>query len=245
MSGQQNKGSAGFTLLEVVVAFTVVALMAGMVFSSLRMAVNAYERSQNRIEEEANRRALFDQIKRQLGSLFPVAPTAGFQLAPEAYQQAPDPISQIGMGQLPLFLGESDFVTFVTIAPLVIHENPGLTVVRYGLAQNEFGEFYLGAMETRYTGQPSFEAMLNAPRGKPLTLVPKVEHVEFHYYGFEAASNSYRWFPSWNGAEAGSVPTAIRINFNNDYMVVPINASFMGANLFQGIRKAAMGVVGE
>lgn len=233
----------GFTLIELIISFTILALMAGIVFSALRMAVSAYDRSQTRIDEAATKRALFEQIKRQIGSLFPVRPTGGFVLASDPGQAA-DPIAQMQAGRVPLFDGEPDFVTFVTVAPLVLIENPGLTVVRYGLAQNEYGDYYLGSMEARYTGQESFERMVTAPHGKPLPLVEKLQTLSFRYYGLDPNTSSYGWFPTWRGDEMGGVPEAIRIDFDSDYLLVAVNANSAGGNLAGGIRQS-FGILGQ
>jgi len=236
---------SGFTLLELMVAFTILALVSGMVFASLRMALNAYVKSQDRIEEQATRRILFEQIRRQVGSIFPVRPTAGFVAALDPNMGPADPARQFTAGQVPLFHGEQDFMTFVTVAPLVLIENSGLTVVRYGLAQDEQGGFYLGAMENRYTGEASFGVMVTAPIGKPLALVENVKYLEFQYYGLDPGTSSYGWFSSWHGDETGTVPEAIRINFNSNYVLVPVNASFLEGNGAGMLRRAISGVLGE
>ena len=69
--GQQVRRSAssGFTLLELTLAFTILGLMAGLIFSSLRMSLNSYEKSQERLDVAARERVLQDLIKRQIGSL--------------------------------------------------------------------------------------------------------------------------------------------------------------------------------
>lgn len=239
---QGTRVAPGFTLIELIISLTILALMAGIVFSALRMAVNTFDRSQIRIDEAATKRVLFEQIKRQIGSLFPVRPTGGFVLASDPNQQLADPVAQMQAAQAPLFDGEPDFVTFVTVAPLVLIENPGLTVVRYGLAQNEHGDYYLGSMESRYTGQESFNLMVTAPHGKPLPLVDKLRTLSFQYYGFDPNSSSYAWYSTWRGDEMGSVPEAIRVNFDSEYVLVPINANFLGGNLTGQIRQGLFGI---
>jgi type II secretory pathway pseudopilin PulG len=228
----------GFTLLEVIISFTILALMAGMVFSSLRLALNSYEKSQARLVEEAERRVLFDHIKRQIGSLFPLQPTVsrigGAEQSQMQGQLAME--DRLAMSQVPLFFGESDFVTFITVAPLILHENPGLTVVRYGLSKTDSGRYYLGSMEARYTGLESFLVMAGLPEGEPLHLKDGVEVLEFQYYGFDPQAQVYDWFPAWIGEEMGSVPDAIRIVFDNEYVVVPVNAKFFGGNLRNRLR---------
>lgn len=233
----------GFALLEVIVALAIFGLMAGVIFSSLQLAGDMYDRTQQTIEEQATRRVLLDQIKRQVGSTFPLHPTAGF-VAGEDPQGMADPVAQLAMSQIVLFHGEPEFMVFLTVAPLVLFENPGLTVVRYGLAQNEFGDYYLGSMESRYLGQRSFEEMIVAPIGRPLALVKDVRQVSFEYYGYIEAAGRWAWLPAWSGAEMVSAPQAVKINFDDQYVLVPVNATVFGGSLGAGVRRA-IGIVGN
>jgi hypothetical protein len=233
----QDLNQTGFTLLEVVISFTIIALMAGMVFSSLRLALNSYEKSQTRLEEEAVKRVLFDEVKRQIGSLYPLRP-----FIPQIGQQSMEYDPQGGLAadlayaQSPLFSGSPSSVTFVTVAPLFVIENPGLTVVRYGLAENEYGESFLGAMETAYTDLESFLMMADLPRGRPLPIVENVSTLEFEYYGYDPELQDYLWFQEWRGEVMQGVPRAIRINFDNDHLIVPVNTSFYPNALRRGIQ---------
>lgn len=228
--------NAGFTLLEVIISFTILALMAGMIFSSLRLALNSYERSQARIVEEAEQRVLFDHIKRQIGSLFPLQPTVSRIGGADQLQMEGDMATRLAMSQVPLFYGGPDFVTFITVAPLILEQNPGLTVVRYGLAQTDSGRYYLGSMEAPYTGLESFLAMAELPEGEPLHIRNGIQSLEFQYYGFDSEAQIYNWYTSWSGEEMGSVPDAIRLTFDDEYVVVPVNAKFFGNNLRSRLR---------
>jgi type II secretory pathway pseudopilin PulG len=227
-SERKKQNSAGFTLLELIVAFTILALVAGMVFAGLRLALNSYQASQARLEDAARERVLLDHLKRQIGSLFPLTPTADFATEYPDQEEPEDLATQMLVSQAPLFYGDSSSVTFITVAPLLLTENPGLTVVRYGLAQNEYGDYYLGAMEARYTGRSVFLTMADLPSGKPLPLIYDIEDLQFDYYGYDLESDSYRWFDFWSGEEAGTVPEAIRINYDDQYILVSVNANFSG-----------------
>ncbi len=234
---KNSSRTEGFTLLEVIISFTILALMAGMVFSSLRLALNSYEKSQGRLVEEAERRVLLDHVKRQIGSLFPLQPTVSRIGGAEQAQMQGDIGARLAMSQVPLFYGGPEFVTFITVAPLILQQNPGLTVVRYGLARYDGGGYYLGSMEARYTGLESFLAMAEElPEGEPLHLKDGIQTLEFQYYGYDPQAQVYDWFPSWSGEELGSVPDAIRLTFDNEYMVVPVNAKFFGGNLRNRLR---------
>jgi type II secretory pathway pseudopilin PulG len=228
--------SEGFTLLELIISFTIIALMAGMVFSSLRLALNSYERSQARLEVEAERRVLFNHLRMQIGSLFPLQPTISRIGGAEQAQMQGDLGSRLSLSQTPLFYGGPDFVTFISVAPLVLEQNPGLTVVRYGLAQNDSGTYYLGSMEAPYTGLETFLAMAELPEGVPLRIVNNIQFLEFQYYGYNAEAQIYDWFTNWSGEEFGAVPDAIRISFDDQYIVAPVNATYFGGNLRNRLR---------
>lgn len=217
---------SGFTLLELMIAFTIFGMVAGLAFSSFRVSLKSYEKGQEHIEVEARKRVIEDQIKRQIGSLFPVRPSGSFLKMQKMELQSGQPIE--AYSQIPLFYGTRDSLTFVTIAPLLLQENPGLTVVRYGLAEDERGNPYLGTMESRYMGLESFMVMVNTPVGEPLHMVEDVTNVEFLYYGYDSQSERYQWMNSWVGEEMGSVPEAIRINYDENYVLVSVNTGFYG-----------------
>ena len=231
----RGASQAGFTLLELVVSFTILALMAGIVFSSLSFVLNSYESSQERMEDQARERVLIDHVRRQVGSLFPLRPTGDFA-ASETDQGQADPLTQLVQSQVPLFYGQDDYMTFISVSPLILGDQPGLTVVRYGAAQDEYGDFYLGAMETPFSGIMSFEEMSAMPRGKPLPLVEGVEHLSFEYYGYDPNTETSQWFPYWDGSEMQAVPQGVRINFNDRSLVVQVNANFFGGGTSSSIR---------
>ena len=214
---------AGFTLMEMVVAFTILGLVAGIVFSSFRLALSSYQKSQIRLEEEAAERILGDQVKRQVASLYPLRPVARPDGAGRGQMEPPIRF------QTPLFFGTPDSVTFITVAPLIMHETPGLTVVRYGLAEDEFGDPYMGSMETQFVGLDSFNSMVRIPGGKPLPLIRGIDQLEFQYYGYDSRQKRFGWFPEWLGEEMQSVPRAIRIVHNRGEVFASVNASFIPA----------------
>jgi type II secretory pathway pseudopilin PulG len=238
----RSSAQLGFTLLEFLIAFALLALMAAAMFGSFRVAVNSYEKSQTRMDAKARERALEDLIRRQVGSLFPMRATGGFMLTEEDPTELSPELqvnsAQALMGQAPLFNGTNQSMTFVTVAPLRLIQNPGLTVVRYGLAEDEWGRPYLGAMETRFSGLGSFQQMVEIPAGKPIPLVEGVEEVAFEYYGYLAELQIYQWFEEWYGDQMMAVPLAVRITAGDRIFVVAINATSFGRGRAANIRNA-------
>lgn len=229
-----HRGKTGFTLLEFLIALTLLAMMGAVVYSGFRMSLNSYERSQDRLEKKARARIMDELVRRQLGSLFPVLPAGGLSETPSGL---------VGVGsvtgapsQFPLFYGTDESMTFVTLASFNLLEHPGLTVVRYGLAEDELGRRYFGAMETRYTGLQSFQAMVDIPPGKPIAILEGVDEVFFEYYGLDADSQTYQWFQEWRGDEIPAVPEAVRIHAGGSVITVAVNANLPGAGFAPGRR---------
>jgi competence protein ComGC len=221
--GSRNRAT-GFTLLEMVIAFTILALLITALFMSFRLAVNAYRKGEERMEEDAQKRALEDLIKRQVGSIYPLRPALSMA---NLERQQMDPAQAMIFAQTPLFFGAPDSMTFITVAPLALIEHPGLTVVRYGLAFDPRRNIhYLGEMETRYVGLDSFNSMIGIPEGVPLSLIEPVEQVRFEYYGYDAQSQTYSWFESWNAEEMRASPSAVRIYADQKTITVAISAVF-------------------
>jgi len=226
----RKKTTAGFTLVEFLIAATLLALMAAVVSGSLRVALNIYTKSQELLDAEGRRRVLEDMVRRQLGSLYPLTPV--LNVGGAAMGTAPGitpPGSSLGVDplqdQAPLFYGSPSALTFVTVAPFEMLRKPGLTVVLYGHAEDEWGDRYFGALETRYTGPESFYQMLEVPEGEPIPVIEPVEDLTFEYYWFDQQTGVGEWYEEWSALDTLSVPSAVRITADRVQIVVTINTT--------------------
>lgn len=219
---------AGFTLVEFLISATLLALMGAVFSGSLRVALNSYTKSQEILDEEGRRRVLEDMVRRQLGSLYPLTPVLSVEgtavgtapgITPPGSSLGVDPLQ----GQAPLFYGSPSALTFVTVAPFEMLRKPGLTVVRYGHAEDEWSNRYFGALETRYTGPESFYKMVEVPEGEPIPVVEPVEDLTFEYYGFDQQAGVGEWYREWSARDTLRVPSAVRITADRVQIVVSIN----------------------
>ena len=228
----QGQGQAGFTLIEFLIAATLLALMGAAVFGSLRVALSSYTRSQERLHEDGRQRVLEDMVRHQLGSLYPLVPqlqlltgsTNPMQVQMPGVTQGGLPAAQNPLqASAPLFYGSSSALVFVTVAPFETIHNPGLTVVRYGHAEDEWGDRYFGAMEARYRGPGTFYEMVEVPVGAPIPVIKKVQDLSFEYYGFDPQTGIGEWYSEWSSLDSLTVPGAIRIKADDLKIVVLIN----------------------
>jgi general secretion pathway protein J len=114
----------GFTLIEVVIALTLVAALLAITFGGLRVGMAAWHRGEARAEQLQRTRSLSQVLTRALGGAHPYQSEIAGELA-----------------ALPAFEGERDRLAFVTTRPPVplaipiaftavslTHEASGLTI---------------------------------------------------------------------------------------------------------------------
>ena len=95
----KRRGQRGFTLLELVLALSIVAAMLAIVFGGLRVGVRAWQRGEERTESQQHARSLNALLALSLGGT-----TAYLGAAPAGVQPEV------------LFQGEPDRLSFVTVS---------------------------------------------------------------------------------------------------------------------------------
>jgi prepilin-type N-terminal cleavage/methylation domain-containing protein len=109
----KNGAAAGFTLIEVVIALTLVAALLAITFSGLRVGLAAWRQGDARAEQLQRVRSLNQLLVRAVGGTHPYRADA----------TGPDPAS-------PAFQGERDRLTFVTArAPIPLAAPLAFTAV--------------------------------------------------------------------------------------------------------------------
>ena len=65
----ENHSSSGFTLLELLISLTILAVIVVIVFGALRVGVRAWEKGEKDIDARQRHRIVLDLFKRQLTSI--------------------------------------------------------------------------------------------------------------------------------------------------------------------------------
>ena len=89
----------GFTLLEVVIALTIVGTLLAIAFGGLRVALSAWRKGEDRAEAHQHARTLQTMLARSIGAAYP------YRIAAE---ESPESLVQ--------FEGSPDRLSFVTLA---------------------------------------------------------------------------------------------------------------------------------
>jgi prepilin-type N-terminal cleavage/methylation domain-containing protein len=211
------KAEKGFSLLEMVIAVTLVALMAVAMWAVFRISIRSWSRGSEFIDANQRHRSIMDLVRKQMASTYGL-------FAQE------DPLQS--MASTLVFSGTSSSLHFVSLNSLRFMESPGLTLVAYEVVQDSGGDFSLVETEARYLGQNSnWEAA--ASQSGPISIFNNLSSCTFEYLDPGNEENPAQWVREWNGEELRRLPGAISVSMvSHDpkgaplsrQMVVPLQA---------------------
>ena len=208
---------AGFTLLELIIAVTLVAMMAVGIWAIFRISIRSWSRGTTFIDANQHHRSIVDLVRKQMASTFGV-------FAPG------DP--EKGFAPSLVFSGAEDSLRFVSINSLSFQESPGLTLVQYEVARDSDGDISLIERERRYLGL-SPDQEIFAGLSKATTIFSNLTGCVFEYFDPGSGDLPSQWVREWDGQNLRRLPAAVSITMSSRdargnelrrYLVVPIKA---------------------
>jgi prepilin-type N-terminal cleavage/methylation domain-containing protein len=212
-----GKPEAGFTLLEMIIAVTLVALMAASLWAVFRIGLRSWSRGTDFIDANQRHRSIMDMVQKQMASAFGLFKPADPQIAspPALY-----------------FNGKENSLRFVSLNSLRFQESPGLTLVTYEVAQDAEGDYSLVEKEARYLGKITDEEV-DANQSGPIPIFENLSSCIFKYFNEGEDKAASEWVDQWDGEQLGRLPKAVSIsmisrdpkgNALSRHMIVPLQA---------------------
>jgi type II secretory pathway component PulJ len=210
------------------VAVTLVAMMAVALWSVFRISVRSWQRGTESIDANQQHRATLDLMLKQVASISAV-------ILPF------DP--QTGIAPHPVFIGSETSVQFVSLCALRFQDNPGLTLVSYDAAAGSGGDYSLVEREMRYLGgnldQDTGFGEVDVPG---VTIFEHLASLAFEYFDPGDSQTEPQWFKEWDATDVGYLPTAIRMTLStrdangvpqSRQVVIPVQAKSNNLNNLQ------------
>jgi general secretion pathway protein J len=181
----------GFTLLELLVAITLLGLLMAALFGALRLGARVWETGEARLDASARVQLVQDFLRQRLAEALPL----------EAVVRSEDAVPE------PVFEGGIDAVRFANVLPE--HLGAGLYLMELALAEDGDGE---GGRNLVLRWQPlDLGAPGAAPTAEPQerVLLDRIEALELAYFGSLEPRLPPEWWPQWQGRDV--LPGLVRV----------------------------------
>ena len=189
-----GKGTSGFTLLELIVTFTILSLVVVMTLGALRLGSAAWEKGEERAEKIQKKRIVFDLVSQQMKSSL-------------AYRVK----SQKAEADYLVFLGDGSSLRFVSAFSLRARRQEGLVFVIYKLQEGSSSGKVLKVYEKRVLNSKTL--LEETPEEEQfLTLMDGLSDLKFEY--FEEADDkdaTGAWGDSWDAKEKKALPSQVKM----------------------------------
>ena len=201
--GVLNSRSRGFTLLELLISLTIVAMIVVIMFGALRIGIRAWEKGEKEVDMRQKQRIVLDLLKRQLASIS------------MADVRNPD--------QQPiLFKGDSKSVEFVSYIPLTPGSRRGLVYVKYAVSHETGDDRESLAFYERSVASPDNKTVLGEPDEADFSeLLSGMKSIVFEYLKTLPEEEESPWQESWDTAVEKGIPRAIRITLRENDTKAP------------------------
>lgn len=240
----------GFSLLELLLAVTLTALLSTAVVASFQIGLRSWRRGEDFVNRSQRLSAVTEMMQKQMGSM-----TAFFPVKKETVLPPPGQPAPFHAPAAPSFVGASEEMIFVSVYPMTAAGGGGLQAVRYALALPADAALADGK-ELRVASQPLFRRddfskiaeTLSLSPPNSVTLLTGVEDLKFQYWveEQEPATNANPNPPrrrvavdQWDTAKHNRLPEAVFIHvrfvkargstaeYNRESfdLLVPINVS--------------------
>jgi len=195
--------SKGFTLLELMIAITITAVMVVIIFGALRIGIRAWEKGEKDVDIRQKQRIVLDLIKRQITSTC---------------------MSNWEKGRAKISVkGDHKSIVFASHAPMKPGNPSGLFYVQYAVKQDKNSDTECLRYYERNITAPDIKITADQPdEGDFSELLCGMKSILFEYLKDRPGEEMSLWQKSWDPAVDQGSPRAVRITLQENDEKIPI-----------------------
>ncbi|WP_165786276.1 prepilin-type N-terminal cleavage/methylation domain-containing protein [Methylomonas sp. Kb3] len=195
----QRSSVKGFTLIEMLIAISLLGIMVVLLFASLRIAAESWNSGEAKISEVNKKAVVYQFFKRHLSNTKP------FPIIQENQAQN---AQQLGSQELPklAFEGLPQSISFVSALPAA-SARKGLQVFHVGLDPQQPSTLKVALTPYRQTESIPADA-------EPVVLLENLRHFKISYFGASAdnVDGNGAWLDEWQGQATGQLPKLVKVS---------------------------------
>jgi general secretion pathway protein J len=196
---RERKRQSGFTLIEVLLALSILSIIMVLVLGAMRIGVRAWEKGEDLLVAQQRSRTVLDLLARQVTSASVLMNIQNKQ-------------------PLVLFEGGTRALEFTSSLPLINRMQYGPVHVRYVIEPDPGGKRRLLLFEENIMPEDYLsERQLRHDR-EPRVLIGHFEDLRFEYLGTkrDGSGSQPGWAASWQPEKPTDLPRAVRITFRDE-----------------------------
>jgi prepilin-type N-terminal cleavage/methylation domain-containing protein len=209
-----RRGSAGFTLLEMVVSLTILAGIAAFLVVAFRLAGGSIERGEAETREMARLRAGISIFERSIRSADPSVLTVEDE-------------------SMTYFFGESKKLRFLSSSSVSSVPGGGFRLLCFFEEEGEAGDKGMSVADAS-PFRPEGAASWDGTEGARVFL-PGATDVTFSYSPGPLEDGTWQWFDEWDIRETSVLPHAVRVSFITQSDNGPLENAFVVPLLAGGV----------
>ncbi|HEY7219869.1 MAG TPA: prepilin-type N-terminal cleavage/methylation domain-containing protein [Candidatus Binatia bacterium] len=191
--GRDGAPAAGFTLVEVVIALTIFALMSAILYGAFSLSHRAVEKSQGNATRNQKQRSVADLVGSYVRSAFP-------------YRQSAQETAAF-------FQGEADSLTFVSAYSQGMGGR-GMAKIQIATGEGGDGRAVLRLEETTPV---RIDAEEGTAAGQVYSVILEDAVKQFRLAYLDPQADAETWEERWDGRERRTLPRAVRVSYLDDH----------------------------
>ena len=190
-----HRKTSGFTLLELIISLSILAVVIVIIFGAMRIGIRAWEKGEKNVESQQRKRVVFDLVKHQISSA---------SLTRKIKKEN---------GESFFMKGNVKSMEFQSYFPAFPSNAGRLVTVTYKIFEDEEnGSEYLSLSEKKADLSEEKEENQSSESDEDFYLLYSgAKDIHFTYLS-EGEEGDLQWMEDWDGTKENGFPLAVRLS---------------------------------